>query len=112
MQGETKTMKRPIPMVLGIVAVVLVVWIMTKIANESHFGQDQDRSFWLEGQRVLQCTPTEITLVDKRFAQTHLTKDESWPDCSVFQTSDPLDLFLSRGEKTHFIRSQRSAWWH
>ncbi|WP_420239128.1 hypothetical protein ACOBR2_05960 [Telmatobacter bradus] len=106
-------MKSPIPVTLGILAVVLMVLLMSKIANDPHVGQTDNHSFWLSGQRVLQCSPTEITLIDNRYAQTHLLKDEnSWPDCSTFEGNQTLDLFLSRGEHTHFIKAQKSSWWN
>jgi len=104
--------KGPIPKTLAVVVVVLVILLMTKIANDPRTGQEQNRSFWLEGQKVLQCTPTEITFVDRRYAQTHLQKDGSWPTCSTFESGQPMDFFLARGELTHYIRSQKSAWWH
>jgi hypothetical protein len=99
-------------MTLAVVAVVLLFWNLTKIANNTRVPDSQGRSFWLEGQRVVQCSPDEITLVDKRGSQTHLLKDESWPDCFTFEKDAAIDFFLSRGEKTRFLKMQKSAWWH
>jgi hypothetical protein len=50
-------------------------------------------------------------MVDPHDTATHLEKDSSWPDCSVFQKNDVLDFYLSRGEKTKFLSYEKSAWW-
>jgi len=65
----------------------------------------------LKVQHVVQCSPEEITLVDIHQTSTHLEKDTSWPDCSVFQKDDVLDFYLSRGEKTRFLSYEKSEWW-
>lgn len=106
-------MKNPILFVFGMLAVALAIGVMTKIANDPHMNQVDNRSFWLSGQRVLQCSASEITLIDKRYAQTHLLKDEnSWPDCSSFDNNQAIDFFLTHGEHTHFIKAKTSAWWN
>jgi hypothetical protein len=60
---------------------------------------------------VVQCSATEITLVDSHLKATHLDKDSSWPECSVFQKDDVLDFYMSRGEKTRLLSYERTAWW-
>jgi hypothetical protein len=104
-------MKKTLPMSLGVVVVVLLVWILTKVANDTTVNENPGSSFWLEGRRVVQCSESEITLADKRGSQTHLIKDESWPDCSVFRKDAVMDFFLARGEKTHLLKVQQAAWW-
>jgi hypothetical protein len=59
----------------------------------------------------VQCTATEITLVDNHQTETHLDKDTSWPSCSTFHKDDVLDFYLSRGEKTHFLKMEPTEWW-
>jgi hypothetical protein len=74
-------------------------------------------AFSLKAQRVIECSPEEITLLDNHNKATHLEKDgdvnvpSSWPDCSVFQKDEALDFYLSRGEKTRFLRDEKTAWW-
>ena len=105
-------MKKTLPITLAVVVVVLLVWNLTKIANNTRVSDNPGSSFWLESQLVVQCSPDEITLADKRCLQTHLVKDDNWPDCSVFQKGVAVDLQLSRGEKTRFVKMQNTAWWH
>jgi hypothetical protein len=49
--------------------------------------------------------------VDNHFTATHLEKDSSWPDCSSFQNGEIMDFYLSRGDKTHFLSNEKTAWW-
>jgi hypothetical protein len=93
------------------VAVVLLVWTLTKVANNTKVSENPGRAFWLENVHVVQCSPDEITLIDKRGTETHLMKDESWPDCSTLQKDQAIDLQLSRGDKTRFVKVQPTAWW-
>jgi len=81
---------------------VLMVIVLTKIANNTKSTENPGAAFWLEQQKVVECTTDEITLEDKHGSQTQLEKDESWPYCSLFQKDEVLDFQLSRGEKTHF----------
>ena len=68
-------------------------------------------AFSLKAQQVVECTPEEITLVDNHQTQTHLEKDTSWPDCSIFHKDEVLDFYLSRGEKTRFLSDEKTTWW-
>ena len=104
-------MKRPFPFGMGVVAIVLLVWTLTKIANNTTVNENPGRSFWLEKVHVVQCSADEITLIDKRGTQTHLVKDQSWPDCSTFQRDQAVDLQLSRGDRTRFLKMQPTDWW-
>lgn len=91
----------------------LVILLLTKIANQVPPAPPPGTAFSLKAQKVIQCTPTEITLVDSHMTATHLNKDDSWPDCSVFQNNKDqfLDFYLSRGERTRFLSFERTVWW-
>jgi hypothetical protein len=98
--------------VIAVVAAIFVfILLLTKIANQMPPEPPSGYTFWIYAQRVVECTPTEITLVDGHQAETHLEKDSSWPDCATFQKSDVLDFHLSRGEKTKFLSDEKTAWW-
>jgi hypothetical protein len=99
------------PLTMGVVTVVLLVWTLTKVANNTKVSDNPGRAFWLENVHVVQCSADEITLIDKRGTETHLMKDESWPDCTVFHKEQAIDLQLSRGDKTRFVKKQPTAWW-
>ena len=58
---------------------------------------------------MVECSPTEITLVDTHQTETHLEKDSSWPECSTFHKDDVLDFHLSRGEKTRFLSDEEDG---
>jgi hypothetical protein len=92
-------------------AVFVFILLLTKIANQVPPEPASGTAFSLKAQKVIQCTPTEITLVDSHMTATHLEKDESWPDCTAFQKDDVLDFYLSRGEKTKFLSFERTVWW-
>jgi|SRR5665213_2026675 len=94
-----------------IVALVVLVILLTEIANQVPPDPPPGTTFSLKAQRVIECTPTEITFVDTHQVQTHLEKDSSWPDCSTFQKGEILDFYLSRGEKTHFQSRELTSWW-
>lgn len=104
-------MKGTLPKGLAVVVVVLLVMVLTKIANSIKPSENRGSTFWLERRKVVECTLDEITLEDRRGSQTQLQKDDSWPLCTIFQKDEELDFQLSRGEKTHFVRSQLSGWW-
>lgn len=91
--------------------VSLLILFLTKVANQVPPQAPPGAAFYLKAQTVVQCSVTEITLVDKHFTTTHLEKDSSWPDCSSFQQDASLDFYLSRGEKTHFISNEPTVWW-
>jgi hypothetical protein len=93
------------------VAAFVAILVLTKIANQVPADAPAGTTFSLKGQRVIQCSVDEITLADKHDAATNLQKDASWPDCSVFHKDDVLDFYLSRGEKTHFMSIEQTAWW-
>ncbi|MGH9605113.1 MAG: hypothetical protein ACRD3N_05375 [Terracidiphilus sp.] len=93
-----------------IAAVFLAVLLLTKIANQVP-PPPPGTAFSLKVQHVVQCSATEITLVDNHQAATHLDKDSSWPDCSVFAPGEILDFYLSRGAKTRFLSDEKTVWW-
>ncbi len=92
-------------------AVFAFILLLTKIANQVPPESPSGTAFSLMAQHVVQCSALEITLVDNHQKATHLEKDETWPDCSVFQRDDVLDFYLSRGEKTRFLSFERTTWW-
>lgn len=92
-------------------AAFLLVLLLTKIANQMPPEPPSGYSFWIYAQRVVECTPSEITLVGTHQAETHFEKDSSWPDCATFRKDDVLDFHLSRGEKTKFLSDEATAWW-
>lgn len=92
-------------------AVFAFILLLTKIANQMPPEAASGTAFSLKAQQVVQCSPVEITLVDNHQKATHLEKDASWPDCSVFQKDDVLDFYLSRGEKTRFLSFEKTIWW-
>ncbi len=92
-------------------AVFVFILLLTKIANQMPPEPPTGVAFSLKAQKVVQCTPDEITLVDVHQTQTHLEKDESWPDCSTFQKDQVLDFYLSRGAKTKFLSEEPTTWW-
>src|ERR1035438_2726972 len=94
-----------------VAAVFAFILLLTKIANQMPADPPSGSVFSVKAQRVLQCSPDEITLVDNHLKATHLEKDGTWPECAVFQKDDVLDFYLSRGSKTKFLSSERSAWW-
>jgi hypothetical protein len=106
-----------IPLIMKKIAIFAAAFIfillLTKIANQMPPEPPSGTAFSLKAQKVVQCTPTEITMVDVHMASTHLEKDESWPDCAVFQTNkdEVLDFYLSRGAKTRFLSYERTVWW-
>jgi hypothetical protein len=108
-----QTMKKntTIAAVLVVAAVFLFFLVLTKIANEAPPQPPNGYTFWLYAQHVVECSPTEITLVGNHQVETHLEIDNSWPQCSTFHKGDVLDFYLSRGERTHFLREEPTAWW-
>ncbi len=94
-----------------VVAVFVLMLLLTRIANEIPPEPPSGYTFWLYAQQVVQCSPTEITLVDNHQGESHFEKDASWPDCSTFHMDDVLDFHLSRGEKTRYLGSEKTEWW-
>lgn len=92
-------------------AVSVFILVLTKIANQPPPEPPQGATFTLKAQKVIQCSPDEVTLVDNHYTATHLEKDSSWPDCASFQKDQVLDFYLSQGNKTHFLRDEKTAWW-
>ena len=92
-------------------AVFVFILLLTKIANQMPPEPPSGTAFSLKAQQVVECTPEEITLVDNHQTQTHLEKDTSWPDCSIFHKDEVLDFYLSRGEKTMFLSDEKTTWW-
>jgi len=97
--------------ILGVFAILALVLVLSKLANNVPVGPTEGTSFTVKGAHVVACSQNEIVLVDQRQSATRLVKDGSWPDCSSFQANEVVDFFLSRGEKTHFIGIERTAWW-
>ncbi len=94
-----------------VTAVVVLILLLTKIANQIPPDPPPGTSFSLKAQKVIECTLTEITLLDNHQVQTHLEKDSSWPSCATFHKDEVLDFYLSRGEKTHFESDEVTSWW-
>jgi len=92
-------------------AASLFILLLTKVANQVPPPARPGTAFYLKAQRVVQCSETEITLVDQHYGATHLEKDSSWPECSALKSDVALDFYLSRGEKTHFLSDERTVWW-
>jgi len=92
-------------------AAFALILLLTKIANQVPPESPTGTAFSLKAQQVVQCSETEITLVDNHQKATHLEKDETWPDCSAFQRDEVVDFYLSRGEKTRFLSYERTTWW-
>jgi hypothetical protein len=97
--------------IVTIAAVFVFILFLTKIANQMPPDPPPGMAFSLKAQQVVQCTPDQITLVDNHQVETHLNKDNSWPDCSDFRGGEVIDLYLSRGDQTHFISYEDSPWW-
>ena len=66
-----------------IVALAVLVILLTEIANQIPPVRRPALRFRSRPKRVIECTPSEITLLDLHQVQTHLEKDLSWPECSV-----------------------------
>lgn len=96
---------------LTIAAVFVLILFLTKMANQAPKDQPSGIVFSLKAQTVVGCTQDEITLADSHQVQTHLVKDSSWPDCASLHKGDVLDYYLARGEKTHFLRTEKTEWW-
>jgi hypothetical protein len=92
-------------------ALSLSILLLTKIANQIPPEPPPGTSFSLKAQKVVQCTPYEITMVDNHYTTTHLEKDSSWPECTAFARDMAFDFFLSRGDKTHFLSDEKTVWW-
>lgn len=106
--ADTHFMKK-----IAIFATVFVfILLLTKIANQIPPDPPPGTAFSLKAQQVVECTPTDITLVDNHETETHLVKDsDSWPDCSKYQKGEVLDFYLSRGERTKFLSDEQTTWW-
>ena len=103
---------KKIVLAAAVAAVFVFILLLTKIANDIPPEPPAGIAFWMYGQHVVECTPTEITLVDTHQTQTSLDKDSSsWPDCSTFHKDDVLDFHLARGEKTKFLSVENTEWW-
>jgi hypothetical protein len=92
-------------------AAFVLILLLTRIANQIPSEPPSGYTFWLYAQRVLQCSPAEITLADIHQTETHFVKDASWPDCATFHKDDVLDFHLSRGDKTRFLGEENTEWW-
>jgi hypothetical protein len=93
-----------------VVAAFLLILLLTKIANQLPPEPPLGTAFSLKAQQVVQCSPEEITFFDTHQKATHLDKDDSWPECSVFQKNDVLDFYLSRGGKTKLLSYEKTVW--
>jgi len=92
-------------------AMSLLILLLTKIANQVPPDAPTGSAFSLKAQKVVQCSESEITLVDSHLTSTHLEKDGSWPDCSGFGGDEAFDFFLSQGGRTHFLSDEKTVWW-
>jgi hypothetical protein len=92
-------------------ALFVFILLLTKIANQMPPDPPSGTAFSLKAQQVVQCSSDEITLVDNHQIETHLEKDSSWPECSVFPKDQVWDFYLSRGAKTRFLSDEPTTWW-
>ncbi len=97
--------------ILTISAVMIFILVLSKLASKAPAAPAPGVAFALKAQKVVACSPTEIVLVDSHHTATRLDIDGSWPDCSEFEKNDVIDFYLSRGDKTHFVSMERTAWW-
>jgi len=97
--------------ILIVVAAFLFIVLLTNLANRVPADNTSGTSFSLKAQKVIACSANEIVLVDPHQKATRLDKDESWPECGVFQSNQVEDFYLSRGAKTHFLGYEKTAWW-
>jgi hypothetical protein len=94
-----------------IAAVFAFILLLTKIADQVPPEPPPGVTFSLKAQQIVQCSATEITMVDLHQKATHLEIDESWPECSVYSKNDVIDFYLSRGAKTHFLHKEPTPGW-
>jgi hypothetical protein len=92
-------------------AAFVFILLLTEIANKIPPDPPPGTAFSLKAQQVVECSPSDITLVDNHQTETHLEEDDSWPDCSTFQKGEALDFYLSRGAKTRFLSDEPTTWW-
>lgn len=97
--------------ILIVGAIFAFIIVLTDLANRVPGDGAMGTSFSLKAQKVVACSEHEIVLVDTHQTATRLDKDDSWPDCSTFQANQVQDFYLSRGEKTHFLSNEKTAWW-
>jgi len=92
-----------------------LVLLLTKVANQMPPDPPAGIAFSLRAQKVIQCSETDITLVDTHDNKaTHLEIDGtrphgSWPACSDYSADDVLDFYLTRGEKTHLASFEKTS---
>ena len=92
-------------------AVFAFIIVLTDVANRIPGDGARGTAFSLKAQKVVACSQNEIVLVDPHQTATRLDKDASWPDCSSFQADQVQDFYLSRGDKTHYLSNEKTAWW-
>jgi hypothetical protein len=93
-------------------AAFVLILLLTEIANQIPPEPPPGTAFSLKAQQVVECTETDVTLVDNHQTETHLEKDDaSWPDCSAFHKGEVMDFYLSRGAKTKFLSDEPTTWW-
>lgn len=97
--------------ILSISAVMLFILVLSKLASNVAPPPPPGTVFSLKAQRVIACSPTEVVLLDEHNNSVRLDIDGSWPDCASFQKNQLMDFYLSRGDKTHFISEEQTAWW-
>ena len=61
--------------IIIIAAVFVLILLLTKIANQMPPEQPSGTAFSLKAQQVVQCSATEISMVDNHETMTHLEKD-------------------------------------
>ncbi len=97
--------------ILAVAAAFLFFILLTNLANRIPADGAPGTAFSLKAQRVVACSSKEIVLVDPHEKATRLDKDGSWPECAAFSGDQVQDFYLSRGEKTHFLGFEKTAWW-
>ena len=103
---------KPIAIFATIFALVL---LLTKVANQMPPDPPAGISFSLRAQKVIQCSETDITLVDTHDNKaTHLEIDGvrpngTWPACSEYQADEVRDFYLTRGAKTRLTSTEKTG---
>ena len=98
--------------IMIVAAVFVFILLLAEIANQIPPPPPPGYAFWLYAQQVVDCSATEITLVDNhRPKPTWKRTKRVGRRVPSFQKDDVLDFYLSRGEKTHYLRDEPTAWW-
>jgi hypothetical protein len=93
-------------------AALVMAIFLSKYADETSKDLEHGGgTMQLKAQKVVGCSHGKIMLESKSGPGTMLEVDESWPDCSSFESDRYYDFMLGRGEKMHYISAQKLPWW-